>query len=211
MVNLENFLACDRDLDPDTAQRYLQAEAIALDTETMGLVPQRDRLCLVQLCDASGFVSAIRIQPGQLEAPQLKRVLENSNSVKVIHFARFDVAALRYHLGIDTAPIFCTKIASKLARTYTSSHGLKGLVQDLEGVELDKSAQSSDWGNAANLSEQQLSYAANDVRYLLGLREKLIGMLDREGRLELAQQAFGCVSVMVSLDLLHYKNIFEHS
>lgn len=207
---MENFQVYDRDISQDTLTRYLEAEAIAVDTETMGLIPQRDRLCLVQLCDRDGFVSAIRIAKGQTEAPQLKQLLEAPSITKVFHFARFDVATLRYNLGIEVAPFFCTKIASKLARTYTSQHGLKALVTELERIELNKTAQSSDWGNASNLSEEQLSYAANDVRYLLGARDKLTAMLEREERLELAQQCFDCLPVFVSLDLLYYKDIFEH-
>ena len=209
-IDLSDFQVYDRDLDDDTLSRYLSAEAIAVDTETMGLIPQRDRLCLIQICDPHGYVTAIRVAKGQTSAPQLKRLMEAKNITKVFHFARFDVAQLHSTFGIETQPIFCTKIASKLARTYTSSHGLKNLVQELEGVELDKRAQSSDWGNAANLSEEQLSYAANDVRYLLSIREKLIGMLKREERWELAQQCFKCVSVFVALDLMLYKDVFEH-
>ena len=209
-MELSNFQVCDRDLPNDTLSRYLSAEAIAVDTETMGLIPQRDRLCLVQLCDPEGYVTAIRIARGQKEAPNLNQLMENKNIVKVFHFARFDVAQLRHNFAIETRPIFCTKIASKLARTYTSNHGLKQLVQELEGVELDKSAQSSDWGSVANLSDNQLSYAANDVRYLLSARKKLIGMLEREGRWELAQQCFESIPIFVSLDLLQYKDIFEH-
>lgn len=136
--------------------------------------------------------------------------MEANNIVKVFHFARFDVAMLQHYLDIKVSPIFCTKIASKLARTYTSKHGLKDLVMELEKVELDKSAQSSDWGNAENLTEKQLNYAANDVRYLLSAREKLIKMLKREERWELAQQCFECLPVFVGLDLLQYKDIFEH-
>jgi ribonuclease D len=207
---MENFQVYDRDLCEETLTRYLEADVIAVDTETMGLIPQRDRLCLVQLCDRDGFVSAIRIAKGQTEAPQLKQLLEAPSITKVFHFARFDIATLRYHLGIEVAPFFCTKIASKLARTYTSQHGLKALVTELERIELNKTAQSSDWGNASNLSEEQLSYAANDVRYLLGARDKLTTMLEREERLELAQQCFDCLPVFVSLDLLYYKDIFEH-
>ena len=169
-----NFQVCDRDLSSETLERYLKADALAIDTETMGLVPQRDRLCLVQLCDPSGYVTAIRIERGQTEAPNLKQLLENKNIVKIFHYARFDVGQFKYNFSVETDPIFCTKVASKLARTYTGSHGLKSLVQELEGVELDKSSQSSDWGNSQNLSEAQLSYAANDVRYLIQLREQLI-------------------------------------
>lgn len=207
---MTDFQVYDRDISPETLTRYLAAESIAVDTETMGLIPQRDRLCLVQLCDGDGFVSAIRIAKGQTEAPHLKQLLEAPSILKVFHFARFDVATLRYHLSIDVTPFFCTKIASKLARTYTSQHGLKSVVNELEGIELDKRAQSSDWGNANNLSDEQLSYAANDVRYLLGAYQKLTVMLEREERLELAQQCFDCLPVFVSLDLLYYNNIFEH-
>lgn len=207
---LENFQVLEADLSDDTLSKYLQADAIAVDTETMGLIPHRDRLCLVQLCDPTGYVTAIRIDKGQTEAPKLKQLMEASNITKVFHFARFDVAQLRHTFGINTNPIFCTKIASKLARTYTSSHGLKSLVVELEGIELDKTAQSSDWGNAARLSEEQLSYAANDVRYLLSVKDKLISMLKREDRWQLAQECFTCLPVLVSLDLLFYQNIFEH-
>jgi ribonuclease D len=176
----------------------------------MGLIYQRDRLCLVQLCDPQDRVTVVRIAKGQTEAPNLKQLLEAPNVLKVFHFARFDLAMLRQNLGIQVTPVFCTKIASKLARTYTSRHGLKDLVQELERVELDKSSQSSDWGNAANLSDEQLQYAANDVRYLLSVRQKLITMLKREDRWEIAQQCFEALPVIVSLDLLQYRDIFEH-
>lgn len=207
---MEDFQVCDQDLPDVILEEYLQADAIAVDTETMGLLPQRDRLCLVQLCDPAGRVTALRIAKGQTAAPNLKHLLEESSALKVFHFARFDIATLRYHLNIQVHPIFCTKIASKLARTYSPKHGLKDVVQELEQVELDKSAQSSDWGNAANLSDQQLRYAANDVRYLLGIRLKLTNMLKREDRWQLAQDCFQCLPTIVSLDLLQYQNIFEH-
>lgn len=207
---MEDFQVCDRDLNDATVSHYLQTEVIAVDTETMGLLPQRDRLCLVQLCNSEGKVTAIRIAKGQTDAPNLKKLLEAANVVKIFHFARFDIATLRYNLGIHVEPVFCTKIASKLARTYTQRHGLKDVVQELEQVELDKSAQSSDWGNAANLSEAQLSYAANDVRYLINVRHKLIDMLKREERWELAQECFRCLPTIVSLDLLQFKDLFEH-
>ena len=207
---MSNFQVCDRDLTEAILSNYLQGDSMAVDTETMGLLPGRDRLCLVQLCDPQGQVTAIRIEKRQQEAPNLKQLMEANNIVKVFHFARFDVAMLQHYLDIKVSPIFCTKIASKLARTYTSKHGLKDLVMELEKVELDKSAQSSDWGNAENLTEEQLNYAANDVRYLLSAREKLIKMLKREERWELAQQCFECLPVFVGLDLLQYKDIFEH-
>ncbi|MBH8577521.1 ribonuclease D [Nostocaceae cyanobacterium CENA369] len=209
-MTLQDFQVSDRDLSDAALYDYLKSEAIAVDTETMGLLPQRDRLCLVQLCNTEGKVTAIRITKGQKEAPNLKKLLEAANVLKVFHFARFDVATLRYNLGIKVQPIFCTKIASKLARTYTNRHGLKDVVQELEQVELDKSAQSSDWGNATNLTEVQLSYAANDVRYLLSVRQKLIEMLKREDRWELAQECFQVLPTIVSLDILQFKDLFEH-
>jgi ribonuclease D len=207
---LQDFQICDRDLTPDQLAAYLQTEAIAVDTETMGLLPQRDRLCLVQLSDAEQHVTVVRIERGQNDAPHLKQLLEAPTIQKIFHFARFDVATLRYHLDIDVQPIFCTKIASKLARTYSPKHGLKDLVQELTGVELDKSAQSSDWGDAANLSDEQLRYAANDVKYLHTACERLKFMLQREERWELAQACFQCVPTIVQLDLLQYQGIFEH-
>ncbi len=207
---LDNFKICDGDLDNASMARYLAADAIAIDTETMGLVIGRDRLCLVQLCDPQGYVTAVRIEQGQTSAPNLQKLLEAEDITKVFHFARFDVAQFRYTFGVETTPIFCTKIASKLARTYTSSHGLKNLVLELTGTELDKSAQSSDWGDLDRLSEQQLSYAANDVRYLIDAQTKLTQMLKRENRWELAQECFKCIPVFVSLDLMRYSNIFEH-
>lgn len=209
-MTLEDFLLSDRDLSDAALSQYLESEAIAVDTETMGLLPQRDRLCLVQLCNQEGKVTAIRINKGQTQAPNLKTLLEAANVLKVFHFARFDIATLRYNLGITVSPIFCTKIASKLARTYTNRHGLKDVVQELEQVELDKSSQSSDWGNAANLAEAQLSYAANDVRYLLSVQQKLTAMLQREERWELAQECFQILPTIVSLDLLQFKDLFEH-
>ncbi|RCJ15862.1 ribonuclease D [Nostoc sp. ATCC 43529] len=209
-MTLQDFQVSDRDLSDAALGQYLESTAVAVDTETMGLLPQRDRLCLVQLCNLEGKVTAIRIAKGQTDAPNLKKLLQAANVIKVFHFARFDLATLRAYLGIQVHPVFCTKIASKLARTYTNRHGLKDVVQELEQVELDKSAQSSDWGNAANLSEAQLSYAANDVRYLLNVQKKLTEMLKREERWELAQQCFEVLPTIVSLDLLQFKDLFEH-
>lgn len=207
---MEKFEVCDRDLTPALLERYLKSSAIAVDTETMGLNPLRDRLCLVQLSDLAGYVTAIRIERGQTEAPNLKQLLEASHITKIFHFARFDLATLQHHLSAVAAPIFCTKIASKVARTYSPRHGLKVLVQELEGIELDKTQQSSDWGNVSALSDEQLSYAANDVRYLHALREKLTDMLKREDRWTLVQQCFDCLPTFVELDLKQYSNIFEH-
>ncbi|MGB7443246.1 MAG: ribonuclease H-like domain-containing protein [Coleofasciculaceae cyanobacterium] len=209
-MTMQDFQVCDRDLTDSFLQEYLKAEAIAIDTETMGLIYQRDRLCLVQLCDEKGRVTVVRIDKGQTEAANLKKLLEAGNIIKVFHFARFDIAMLKQNLGINVNPVFCTKIASKLARTYTNRHGLKELVLELEQVELDKSSQSSDWGNSADLSDEQLQYAANDVNYLLSVRLKLMKMLKREERWELAQRCFDALPVIVDLDLLHYRDIFEH-
>jgi ribonuclease D len=206
---MEDFQICDRDLDDELTAKYLAAESIGVDTETMGLNYVRDRLCLVQLF-SPGNLSVIRIAKGQTTAPNLKRVMEASAVTKIFHYARFDVAQLRNRLGIETNPIFCTKIASKLIRTYSSRHGLKELVYQLEGVELDKSAQSSDWGDAENLTPEQLRYAANDVRYLISMRQKLITKLQREDRWQLAQDCFKALPTIVSLDLLQYEDIFSH-
>ncbi len=207
---MDNFQICDGDLSAALLEKYLGAEAIAADTETMGLLPHRDRLCLVQLCDPHDQVTVVRIARGQQVAPNLKTLLEATDVLKIFHFARFDVATLHYHLGIAVKPLFCTKVASKLARTYSPKHGLKELIMELEKVELDKSAQSSDWGNAANLSPDQLRYAANDVRYLIGASHKLRAMLEREERWELAQQCFQCIPTLATLDVMQYQNLFEH-
>ncbi|MEO1619402.1 MAG: ribonuclease H-like domain-containing protein [Cyanobacteria bacterium J06632_3] len=207
---MENFEVCDRDITPQLLERYQKAETIGVDTETMGLNPLRDRLCLIQLSDPDGHVSAIRVERGQTAAPNLKKLLEAQNITKIFHFARFDLATLQHHLDIVTTPIFCTKVASKIARTYSPKHGLKALVQELEGVELDKTQQSSDWGNVSALSEEQLSYAANDVRYLHSLRSKLIDMLKREERWTLFEQCITCLPTFVALDLQQYSGIFEH-
>ncbi|MCF8133571.1 MAG: ribonuclease D [Synechococcus sp. Tobar2m-G35] len=204
------FAVLDGDLDHEWLVRYGDAGALAVDTEAMGLVHGRDRLCLVQLCDDQDRVCCIRIARGQTEAPRLRELMEAPSIEKVFHFARFDVAALAAGLGIQVQPIFCTKVASRLARTYSPRHGLKDVVQELVGVELDKQAQSSDWGRVDELSDTQLAYAANDVRYLLPARDRLQWMLEREDRLALAQRCFACIPVMAELDRLHFGSIFEH-
>lgn len=209
-MTLKDFQVTDLDLSDAALAEYLTSDAIAVDTETMGLIPHRDRLCLVQLCNPEGKVTAIRITKGQTTAPNLKTLFEAPNIMKVFHFARFDVATLLHNLEIRVQPVFCTKIASKLARTYTNRHGLKDVVLELEHIELDKSAQSSDWGNAENLSEIQLNYAANDVRYLLSVQQKLTEILQREERWQVAQECFQVLPTLVTLDLLQFKDIFEH-
>ncbi len=207
---MENFEVCDRDIPKSLLERYLASDAIAVDTETMGLNPLRDRLCLVQMCDTEGYTSAIRIERGQSNAPNLQQLLTTPSILKIFHFARFDLATLQHHLDIKVAPVFCTKIASKLARTYSPKHGLKELVKEIVGIELDKTVQSSDWGNVHDLSDEQLAYAANDVRYLHKLSKRLTLMLQREGRWHLAEDCFHCLPTFIQLDLQQYQNIFEH-
>jgi len=208
MVAQSHF--CEQDLSPQLFAHYQQQSVLGVDTETMGLIPARDRLCLVQVSDAAGQTTLVKILPGQTQAPHLQTLLEAPHILKIFHYARFDLATLRYHLNIQVQPIFCTKIASKIARTYSPKHGLKEVVQELLGIELDKQAQSSDWGRPDALRPEQLAYAANDVIYLPQIAEQLTAMLQREGRWELAQQCFQCVPTMVSLDLLNYQGIFEH-
>ena len=204
------FAVLDHDLSPEWHQLLGASSALAVDTEAMGLIHGRDRLCLVQISDEHDNVCCIRIHRGQSEAPLLKELMEAAGIEKVFHFARFDVAALAEGLDIHVNPIFCTKIGSRLARTYTNRHGLKDLVNELCQVELDKGAQSSDWGRVEELSEAQLAYAANDVRYLLAARTRLIEMLVREERLELAQRCFACIPVISDLDRGRFGAIFEH-
>jgi ribonuclease D len=206
----KEFVVFDSDLNDEWFERYRGTAALAVDTEAMGLVHGRDRLCLVQICDDQDRVCCVRIGRGQSAAPKLQQLMEAETIEKVFHFARFDVAALAAGLAIKVNPIFCTKVASRLGRTYSPRHGLKDVVQELVGVELDKQAQNSDWGRADELSDQQLAYAANDVRYLLPARQQLHRMLEREERLELAQQCFQCIPVFSELDRLHFGSIFEH-
>lgn len=173
---------------------------VAIDSETMGLQPHRDRLCVVQLSAGDGDAHLVQFRKGDYAAPRLRALLEDRSTLKLFHFARFDVAAFRQWLGVTTAPIYCTKIASRLTRTYTDRHGLKDLVKDVLGVELSKQQQSSDWG-AETLSDAQIEYAAADVLYLHALREKLDIMLAREGRTHLAQACFGFLPARAELDL----------
>ncbi|MCA0271949.1 MAG: ribonuclease H-like domain-containing protein [Proteobacteria bacterium] len=185
---------------------------VAIDTETMGLDPRRDRLCLVQLSSGDGNAHLVQIGKGQTSAPNLERMLADPRVLKLFHFGRFDVAALKNAFGVTTAPVYCTKIASKLIRTFTDRHGLKYLLQELIGVDVSKQQQTSDWG-AEELSEAQLEYAASDVLYLHRLKEELDRRLTREGRMELAQACFGFLPVRAELDLLGWDataDIFLH-
>ncbi len=205
-----SFAVFEEDLSTEWAMKLSYTSAIAVDTEAMGLIHGRDRLCLVQICDGADNVACIRINRGQCTAPRLKALLENPSIEKVFHFARFDIAALATGLNIEVNPIFCTKVASKLGRTYTPRHGLKDLVMELVGVELDKQSQSSDWGRVEDLSKDQLTYAANDTRYLLQARNQLEKMLRRENRWELAQKCFRCIPTIAELDRMRFTHIFEH-
>ena len=204
------FNIFDQDIDNKTEIALSSSSALAVDTEAMGLIHGRDRLCLIQICDEFDNVICIRIERNQHSAPHLKSILENKKIEKVFHFARFDVAALASNLNIDVNPIFCTKIASKIGRTYSPRHGLKEVIMETVGVELDKQAQSSDWGRVDELTDVQLAYAANDVRYLIPARNQLETMLRREGRWELAQRCFACIPVMAELDRMRFSQTFEH-
>src|SRR6201999_2010860 len=175
-------------------------DAVAIDTETMGLNPHRDRLCVVQLSNGDGSADVVQIPRGSADAPNLKALLANPKITKIFHFARFDLAALYNAFGVMPGPVYCTKIASRLSRTYTDRHGLKDLVREVLNVELSKQQQSSDWG-ASGLSEAQLAYAASDVLHLHALRERLDVMLAREGRTELAQACFTFLPTRAKLDL----------
>ena len=184
---------------------------VAIDCETMGLIPYRDRLCVVQLSGGDGNAHLVQIEQGQSEAPNLAALLENPEVLKLFHFGRFDIAVMYNAFGALTAPVYCTKIASKLVRTYTDRHGLKNLLQELLGVDVSKQQQSSDWG-ALQLTDAQVEYAASDVLYLHQLRDKLAGMLAREGRTGLAQAAFDFLPTRAMLDLQGWPDtdIFSH-
>jgi ribonuclease D len=184
--------------------------SVAVDTETQGLKPNRDRLCLIQLSAGDGHAHLVQIAP-PYDAPRLKSLLTDPSLTKIFHFARFDVAVIAKYLGIETAPVYCTKIASKLVRTYTDRHGLKDLVSELLDIDISKQQQSSDWA-ADKLTDQQLAYAASDVFHLHALKERLDAMLVREGRIGLAEAAFAFLPMRVALDLAGFDDvdIFAH-
>ena len=198
----QNDLPDDLDLGP----------IVAIDCETMGLNPTRDRLCLVQMSGGDGNAHLVQVAKGQTEAPNLCRMLADPNVLKLFHFGRFDIAAMQNAFGTVTAPVYCTKIASRLIRTYTDRHGLKNLLQELLGVDISKYQQSSDWG-AAELTKAQIDYAASDVLYLHRLREELNKRLQREGRMEIAQACFDFLPMRANLDLAGWPeiDIFAHS
>ncbi|HKL06173.1 MAG TPA: ribonuclease D [Roseovarius sp.] len=197
----KNDLPTDLDLGP----------VVAIDCETMGLNPHRDRLCVIQMSGGDGNAHLVQVEKGQTDAPNLKAMLENPDVLKLFHFGRFDIAAMYNAFGALAAPVYCTKIASKLVRTYTDRHGLKNLLQELLSVDISKQQQSSDWG-APDLSEAQLDYAASDVLYLHRLRDDLNRMLAREGRVEMAQACFDFLPMRARLDLAGWPeiDIFAH-
>lgn len=184
---------------------------VAIDCETMGLHPHRDRLCVIQMSGGDGHAHLVQVRKGQTEAPNLCKMLTDPNVLKLFHFGRFDIAALQNAFGAVTQPVYCTKIASKLVRTYTDRHGLKNLLHELEGIDISKLQQSSDWG-ADTLTQEQIDYAASDVLYLHALRDKLNAMLEREGRMEIAQSCFDFLPMRAGLDLAGWPDIdiFAH-
>jgi ribonuclease D len=205
------------DLTEEQLQAYLSSPAVAVDTETMGLRLLRDRLCVVQLCDRAGRATLVQIprelldpsRPTASRSPRLKRLMEAPGVLKVFHFARFDLAALRHYLGIAVDPIYCTRTASKLVRTYTDRHGLKDIALELLDVELNKAARHTDW-SSPDLRPEQVRYAISDVTLLHALMDQLDDMLRREERLELSRECFRALPLMARLDLMQYDLLFEH-
>lgn len=198
--------------EEDLPEGVLAPGPVAVDTETMGLVTPRDRLCLLQISDGGGDEHLVRFKIGsRYDAPNLKRVLADPSRLKLYHFARFDLAAIEHYLGVEASPVFCTKIASKMTRTYTDRHGLKNLVMELLGGEISKQQQSSDWG-ADEINEAQRDYAASDVRFLHRLRDILEVRLEREGRTAMAQACFDFLPTRARLDLAGWAehDIFSH-
>lgn len=186
-------------------------DRVAVDTETLGLMPHRDPLCVVQISSGDGTAHVVQLDRSSYDAPNLKKILGDSNVTKIFHFARFDIAIIKKYLGVECAPVFCTRTASKLTRTYTDKHGLLHVCNQLLGIQLNKQQQSSDWG-APDLSEEQIAYAANDVLYLHQLQDKFVALLEREGRTELAQKCFDFLPGRADLDLAGWADIdiFEH-
>jgi len=196
----------------DLPDLSLYGREVAIDTETMGLDPHRDRLCVVQLSPGDGSADVVQIPQDATSAPNLTKLLTDPNVTKIFHYARFDMAVLKNRFGVLTGPVYCTKIASKLVRTYTDRHGLKDLARELVNVDMSKIQQSSDWG-AEKISDAQLDYAASDVLYLHDIKRHLDRMLRREGRTELAEQCFRFLPTRIELDLLGWQetDIFAHS
>ncbi len=207
-LNAQTLLLLD-DLTPERQQCYLNSRYLAIDTETLGLKTKRDRLCLVQMCNEAGVITLV--QTRNHHAPRLQTVLESKKVEKIFHFARFDIAAIKHWLNSDVQPVFCTKIASRLTRTYTDRHGLKELVAELLKIDMNKEQQSSDWA-AETLSPQQVEYAAADVIHLVALKEKLEAALKRDNRLTMARDCMNFLPTRVTLDLAGWEeeDIFAH-
>ena len=202
---------CKNDVSDELFDIYKNSNYLAVDTEAMGLIHGRDRLCLIQISNENKITTCIKLENNHNNNPKnIRNLFEDKNIKKIFHFARFDVAALKCNLKINTKNIFCTKIASKLARTYTNKHGLKDLIYELVNVELDKTSQSSDWGSEEEFSNNQINYAANDVLYLINAMKKLIIILEREGRYELAEKCFEAIPIHAELDIWKFSNIFDH-
>ena len=197
------------DLSESELEYYSNQEIIAIDCEMMGLNVQRDRLCLVQIGDINKQIVLVQIEKGQTEAPNLKLLMESQGPVKLFHYARTDVTWLSYWLNIEVQNVFCTKIASKLARTYTDKHGLKELCKEVIGKELNKNQQSSDWGSS-DLNKDQVEYAANDVIYLIPVYEYLTNILKRENKMELALACCNFIPRMAEMDIYGYNQVLEH-
>lgn len=198
------------DLDEEHYEIYMGSQYLAVDTETLGLQVKRDRLCVVQMCNEAGITTLV--QTKNYNAPRLKTVMEAPNVEKIFHFARFDLATLRHWLGCNVYPTYCTKIASRLVRTYTDGHGLKDITKELLGIELDKEQQSSDWA-AETLSVEQAAYAASDVIHLIAMKHKLAAMMERDGRSAMAKACMEFLPHRVTLDLAGWgeEDIFSHS
>ncbi len=208
-MNAPEVTLVKKDLTQEQLDFYLSKEIIAVDTELMGLKTHRDRLCLIQIGDEDRNIVLVQIEKGQREAPNLKKLFESDKVKKLFHYARTDVAAVRFWLDIKMKNFFCTKIGSKIARTYTDKHSLRELTKEVMEKDLNKTQQSSDWG-ASDLTKDQLKYAATDVYYLIPIYNELLEMLKREDREELAVETSNYVSTMAELDILGYKDVLEH-
>lgn len=197
------------DLNEDFFEAFKKDDRLAVDCEMMGLNPRRDRLCVVQISDSKNKVALVQVLPGQTEAPLIQKLFESKDITKIFHFARMDMTFLRARLGIKVQNVFCTKIGSKLARTYTDKHGLKELIREFFEENIDKKNQSSDWGKKI-LTKDQVDYASTDVRFLISLESILTEMMIRESRFAIAERCFAFLETQVELDLLEVPNLFEH-
>ncbi|OGI08869.1 MAG: ribonuclease D [Candidatus Melainabacteria bacterium RIFCSPLOWO2_12_FULL_35_11] len=207
-INLETIQVLKNDLSDELLNYYSSCDLLAVDCEMMGLNPIRDRLCLVQMCDKNEKITLVKIEP-DTKPPNLKKLFENPEIRKIFHFARTDLSFLYYHLQIEMKNVFCTKSASKLARTYTDKHGLKDLLKEILNIDIDKNTQQTDWGHS-ELTKDQIKYAASDVLYLIPAYHKLLGILKRENRMGLTEEVNKFLPVLAKLDLLGYVDFFVH-